>query len=160
MVLFTYTILKSDIGSCHMPIASDNNCIYVSGALTPQDSFRLLAALHNTVNVKKYQDFTLDFSSCTKAFSPQMLAVAAVCQSYWKQSIDINLKLPEERKFSRLFVNTNWANLIDFRSYEPSTFRGYTHCAGNEIHERKGVIRMCKWSIKRHTHRSQQIITR
>jgi hypothetical protein len=110
-----------------MPISSDLNKVYVYGELSSDDSIRLLAALHNIVSKKMYTDFLLDFSDCKKAFSPQMLALAATCQSYWKQGIDVELKMPNDPKLARLFKNTNWANLIDFRTYEESKFRGYTH---------------------------------
>lgn len=110
-----------------MAVVSDLNKISVTGDLTPDDGFRLLAAIHNTVESKSFRDFALDFSNCTRAFAPQMLPICAKCQYYWGQGIDIYLTLPSDGKLSRLFGNTNWAYLIDPRSHEQSRYRGYTH---------------------------------
>jgi anti-sigma regulatory factor (Ser/Thr protein kinase) len=39
---------------------------------------------------------------------------------------DISLEIPKDLKLRRLFINANWAHLIDPRQYDPSHFRGYT----------------------------------
>lgn len=56
-----------------------------------------------------------------------MLAICSQAQNYWKAGIDVSLTLPSDNELMRLFRNTNWAHLIDFRSHEESRFRGYTH---------------------------------
>lgn len=56
-----------------------------------------------------------------------MLAVCSRCLTYWKRGIDVELILPNDQTTARLFVNTNWAHLIDFRNFEESRYRGYTH---------------------------------
>jgi hypothetical protein len=40
--------------------------------------------------------------------------------------VDVDLKLPEYDRLSRIFLNANWAHLIDPRRYEPSSYRGTT----------------------------------
>ncbi len=110
-----------------MPISSELNKIKFVGELSAEENLRLLAAMYSIVEKKGFGDFTLDFSSCSKAYTSQMLLVCARCQSYWKQGIDVSLVLPADRRMERLFLNTNWAHLIDGRAYEPSRFRGYTH---------------------------------
>ena len=112
-----------------MPIASDANTISVQQELTKDDCFRLLAAMHNTVATKGYSDLTIDFTSCSRAFSPEMLTICARCLSYWRDGIDISIILPSDRRMKGLFINANWAHLIDHRSYEASRYRGYTHAA-------------------------------
>ena len=47
-------------------------------------------------------------------------------QSYLMQGVDTSLIPPVNEKLRRLFVNTNWAHLIDFRRFAESTFRGYS----------------------------------
>lgn len=56
-----------------------------------------------------------------------MLSICAQCLSYWKSGIDISLKTPSDPTMAKLFINTNWAHLIDMRGYDPSRYRGYTH---------------------------------
>ena len=106
-------------------ISSDGNRILISGDFTIQEMPRVVAAMHNTVINRGYQDITLDFRNCTRAFAGPMLGVVTRVQKYWSDGIDITLELPEQNNLRRLFLNTNWANLIDFRQYPESTFRGY-----------------------------------
>ena len=110
-----------------MPVSWDANRIVVDGFLSPHDGMRVLSGFHNIVHARGYQDITLDFTSCTNAFAPQMLAICAHAQALWKAGIDVSLIPPTDVKFGRLFVNTNWAHLIDFRGHPESRFRGYTH---------------------------------
>jgi len=110
-----------------MAISSEENRISISGEFSGEDPVRLLAAMHSIVNKRGYKDFTLDFLQCTKAFSSQMLSICTRCQQYWKESIDISLRLPTDDKMRRLFLNANWAHYIDFRNFDESRFRGYTH---------------------------------
>jgi anti-sigma regulatory factor (Ser/Thr protein kinase) len=56
-----------------------------------------------------------------------MLVICGRAQRYWKSGIDINLALPVDDKLRALFINTNWAYLIDFISFDESRYRGYTH---------------------------------
>lgn len=110
-----------------MTVFSEGNKISISGELTVNDCSRLLAAMHNEVFTKGYSDIDLNFSTCTKAFSAEMVAVCVRCLQYWKKGIDVSLTLPSDPTLSRLFKNANWAHLIDNRQFEPSRFRGYTH---------------------------------
>ena len=110
-----------------MSITSDGNRIVISGELDQSDTFRLLAAMHNSVVIKGYRDFVLDFSFCTKVHSRTMLPICSRVQHYWKSDIDISLVLPSDPRLRSLFLNTNWAFLIDFRSHGESRYRGYTH---------------------------------
>ncbi|MEM5474617.1 STAS-like domain-containing protein [Hoeflea sp. AS60] len=110
-----------------MAVSSEGNKISIQGDLVAADCARVLAAMHNEVTAKGYRDLELDFSACTKAFSAEMVAVCVRCQKYWKDGVDVSLKLPTDPKMSRLFQNANWAHLIDIRQFEPSRFRGYTH---------------------------------
>jgi hypothetical protein len=106
-----------------MAISSEGNRLFVHGELSREDSLRLLAAMHNTVASRGYTDFELNFASCLRAFSPEMLAICAQCLSYWKDGIDISLVLPNDQMMKRLFLNTGWAHLIDHRTYDPSAQR-------------------------------------
>ena len=110
-----------------MPVSWDANRINVEGVLTPSDGMRVLSGLHIIVDTKGYRDLTLDFSACFNAYAPQMLVICAQAQALWKSGVDVSLRPPADDKFRRLFVNTNWAHLIDFRSHPESRFRGYTH---------------------------------
>ena len=107
-------------------ITSDFGRILVHGEFTIREMPNLLAAMYNLTNQKGYKDIELDFTRCTSAFSSSMLPVAAYSQKYLIDKIDISLRLPDDRRMRNIFLNTNWANLIDFRQHPESTYRGYT----------------------------------
>ena len=108
-------------------LTTSSNKISVRGALRQQDLRRVLAAIHNTISVKGYKDIELDFSKCMSAFAGPMLAISSQVRSALKEGVDTDLILPEHDKLRRLFLNCNWAHLIDFRHFEPSSFKGHTH---------------------------------
>lgn len=107
-----------------MTVTSDLNQIKINGDCTTKLMPRVVAAMHKTVAVKEFQDFTLDFSKCTAAYPGSMLAIIAQAQRYMKDGIDIDLVLPTDLKLNTLFLNTNWASMIDFRHYPESRYRG------------------------------------
>lgn len=107
-----------------MAVLREKNIITITHDFTLRDLPYLLVAMHQTVKTGPYTDFTLNFESCTSATAGPMLGLVAHTQSYWNQGIDITLKLPTDSMLNKLFRNSNWAHLIDFRSFDPSTFRG------------------------------------
>ena len=81
--------------------------------------------MHNLTHGLGYQDIELDFSECTAAYGGPILALAAQTKRYRIGGLDIDLMLPKEDRLSRLFLNANWANLIDPRRYHPGNYRGF-----------------------------------
>jgi anti-sigma regulatory factor (Ser/Thr protein kinase) len=115
------------VSESRVAIVREDNRVMITGNLLPDDLARLLSNLYTIVDTKGYPDIILDFSFCTKAFSSEMLFVCAKCLNYWKRGIDVELILPTDAVLARLFQNANWAYLIDFRNYDESRFRGFTH---------------------------------
>ena len=72
-------------------ITSSGNRISVVGDFTINEMLRLIAAMHNTIHVKGYQDLVLDYSRCTKAFPGPMMATVAHAQRYLFDGIDVDL---------------------------------------------------------------------
>ena len=107
-------------------IVSENNTIKVLGDFGVREMQQMLAAMHKLTSVRGYSDLNLDFSECKSAFSGQMLGIAANVQNYLINGIDTSLIPPSDNKLRRLFINTNWAHLIDFRRFSESTYRGYS----------------------------------
>lgn len=106
-------------------ITSSGNDLFVSGDFTTREMPRLVAAMHNTVAKLGYKDLTLDFSECTSAFPGPMLALVARSQVYWKDGVDIKLSVPKLEQLKRLFLNANWAHLIDPHTYTESKYKGF-----------------------------------
>ena len=107
-------------------IVSENNTIKVLGDFGVREMQQMLAAMHNLTTMRGYSDLNIDFSDCKSVFSGQMLGIAANAQNYLINGIDTSLIPPSGNRFRRLFINTNWAHLIDFRRFSESTYRGYS----------------------------------
>ena len=107
-------------------IVSENNTIKVLGDFGVREMQQMLAAMHNLTTMRGYSDLNIDFSDCKSAFFGQMLGIAANVQNYLINGIDTSLIPPSGNRFRRLFINTNWAHLIDFRRFSESTYRGYS----------------------------------
>ena len=103
-----------------------NNRITIEGDYADNNLHYLLATIHKAVEDIGFQDLILDFSKCNRAYPSSMLATCAQVMSKRDQGVDFQLILPEDKKTSRLFNNTNWAYLLDPRMHRPSTFQGYT----------------------------------
>jgi hypothetical protein len=101
------------------------NRVSISGHLGTRDMRRVLAAMHNLKSGQGYQDIELDFTGCTAAYGGPILAIAAQTKRYLIGGLDVDLTLPKEGRLSRLFLNANWAHLIDPRRYDPGSYRGH-----------------------------------
>jgi len=105
-------------------IKSTGNVISISGQFTVAEFHRLLAAIHNLSSVRGYENIILDFSLCTSAFPGPMLAVCSQISLLKQEGVTTSLILPTTDKLSRLFLNANWAYIIDPKSFEKSVFKG------------------------------------
>ncbi len=111
----------------HAPfgLQSAGNRLSISGQLGTRDFRRVLAAMHNLTTGQGYKDIELDFTGCTAAYGGPILAIAAQTKRYLIGGLDVDLMLPKDERLSRLFLNANWANLIDPRRYEAGNYRGF-----------------------------------
>jgi hypothetical protein len=122
-------------------VHTEGNRLSIAGALTTRDFRRVLAAMHNVVDGQGYPDLELDFTECTAAYGGPILAITARTKRYQIDGKDIDLVLPKDEKLNRLFLNANWAHLIDPRRYDPGTYRGIAQIpamqfrTGQEQHE-------------------------
>jgi anti-sigma regulatory factor (Ser/Thr protein kinase)/anti-anti-sigma regulatory factor len=105
-------------------ITTKGNAIALTGTFEIGDFHRLLATIHDRIEKKGYQDVVLDFSGCTATFAGPIGAICAQACKFRHESIEFELILPEKENLRRLFINANWAHLIDPVRYEKSSFRG------------------------------------
>ena len=61
------------------------------------------------------------------AFPGFMISICSKVLSLRSEGIDVKLLLPNDPKLNKLFINTNWAYLIDPDKYNVSKFRGSAH---------------------------------
>lgn len=71
----------------------------------------------------------LDFSSCDVAFPSGVVALCAYAIRRRDEGQHITFALPQEESLARLFVNANWAHLIDPTHFEQSSYRGRSNYA-------------------------------
>ena len=111
----------------HAPlgIQTSGNRLSISGLLGTRDFRRVLSAMHKLTSGQGYQDIELDFSECTATYGGPILAIAAQTKRYLIGGMDIDLILPKDERLSRLFLNADWANLIDPRRYDAGNYRGF-----------------------------------
>lgn len=107
-------------------ITSQLNQIQFAGEF---DEFNLRGMLTTIYRLKGqgYDKVDLSFARLTHAKAPQMLPFAIYCRNLLHQGFEVRIELPDDSKLKRLFQNTNWAYLIDPRSYEPSDFHAATN---------------------------------
>jgi hypothetical protein len=100
-------------------LGREQNRITISGMFQPQDVRRVFAAIHDAVDKRGYSEFELDFSRCESAFSAAMLPLCANVLQLRSNRIDVQLKLPNSERLSRLFINTGWAHFLCPRDFSP-----------------------------------------
>lgn len=100
--------------------------ITIAGTFGAQDVRKVLAAIHDAIQIRGYSELELDFLRCTAAFSGAMLPLCAHALQLNQNRIDIRLILPESDRLQRLFSNTGWANFLCPRDHAPPNRSGIT----------------------------------
>ena len=106
-------------------IHRDRNTIKVEGSLEFNNLHFFLSQLHHAISKHGYQDIIIDFSELISGFADTLVPICADIFRYKKENINFKLNLPLDNKFKRLFINTNWAHIIDEEHHE-SVFSGYS----------------------------------
>ena len=56
-----------------------------------------------------------------------MLALVTACEHYQEGKVDFELVLPEDQALQRLFRNSNWAHIIEPKTFPASEFHSPIH---------------------------------
>ena len=105
-------------------LVTRDNVLSITGPLGMANYCRVLAAIYERTSVRGYDEITLDFSQCEAAFAGPMLALCAQVGRMKATGVECRLELPRDKSLSKLFLNANWANLIDSSTHHASRFRG------------------------------------
>ena len=90
-----------------------------------------------------YQDVILDFSICDSAFPNGMLPLLSSADLLRREHVDLSVILPEKDELRRLFLNTNWAYLLEPESYRESDTVHDRHMAAHRFtdsHEQQQLV--------------------
>jgi anti-sigma regulatory factor (Ser/Thr protein kinase) len=97
-----------------------------SGEFGADDLRRLVATLHN-LQKQSYCSANLDLKGLTRAYTPHLLPLAVYCRKLLHEGLEVRLELPSERRLNRLFMNSNWAHIIDPQGFEESQLENQQH---------------------------------
>jgi hypothetical protein len=107
--------------------------IIVEGPLSFTNLHHLLATMYSATNKAGYQDLVLDLSKCFFVLPGVILAVCAQVIQLRQNGVYSSLRLPADERLHRLFLNANWAHLLDPRAYDPSRFQGYSRLPATQF---------------------------
>jgi anti-sigma regulatory factor (Ser/Thr protein kinase) len=108
-------------------VFSNANSIALSGHFDISKIQFVTRTLRSLIEERGYQDIKLDFTDCLFTHAPPMLALITSCDHYRSQGVDFELMLPRTETLSRLFVNSNWAHIIQPERYQQSDFQSSVH---------------------------------
>lgn len=108
----------------HLDFSADGNRVVVSGLVGIENFRVLLAVIHKLTRKNGYDRVILDFSRCTAAFPGAMLPVCCFCLREQSEGVIFSLKLPDKDNLRKLFLDANWAYLIDASQTE-TLYKGY-----------------------------------
>ena len=80
-----------------------------------------------------YQDVILDFSICESAFPNGMLPLLSSADLLRRENVDLSVMLPVKEELMRLFLNTNWAYLLEPTHYSKSDTVHDRHMAAHRF---------------------------
>jgi anti-sigma regulatory factor (Ser/Thr protein kinase) len=126
-------------------IHREQDRIVFEGELYIGDLLGPIAVLHQAVTAG-FGDLILDFSQCTAAFAPPILALCAQVMKLRNTGVEFHVELPEKVELARLFRNANWAHFLSPDENPPSEFKGFTQVPAthftNDVEQRQAVNRI------------------
>ena len=105
-------------------IEKDGNRIIVKGNVFRGDLRFLCSALYQTIEIRKWSDVMLDFSTCAGVAEAVMLPLMPIIADYRKKGVSFQLIEPQDDNLQRLFFNTNWAHYIDPDKHDRTSHEG------------------------------------
>ena len=80
-----------------------------------------------------YEDVVLDFSTCKSAYPDGMIPLLSSADALRRDRIDVSVQLPEGPELDRLFLNTNWAHILDPKRFRKSDTEHDRHLAAQRF---------------------------
>lgn len=97
----------------------EDNRIFFTERVDPRAHGQFMWCLHDCLE-KGYEDVLLDLSQCEAAFQNGVLPLIASIDNLRRERKDVSVTLPADEYIQRLFLNTNWAHLLEPDRYAPS----------------------------------------
>ena len=100
-------------------VVRDGNEIHFVDRVNALAHRQFMWCLHDC-RERGYEDVVLDFSKCESAFPIGMLPLLSTADALRRETIDVSVRLPDEDKLQRLFLNTNWAHFLEPARFQKS----------------------------------------
>lgn len=113
-------------------VVRDNNRIRFTGRVNPYAHRQFMWCLYDCRRLG-YQDVILDFSICESAFPNGMLPLLSSADLLRRENVDLSVILPGKEELMRLFLNTNWAYLLEPAHYSKSDTVHDRHMAAHRF---------------------------
>ncbi len=97
-------------------IETNRNHLIVRGNFGHEYLSVACATMHKLIH-QGYDSIVFDFTKLETAYAQDMLPFAFACRAKYASGIKTLLELPEDTKLKNLFINCNWAHLIDPLAY-------------------------------------------
>ena len=100
-------------------VQREDNRIFFTERVDPRAHGQFMWCLHDCLE-KGYKDIVLDLSQCDAAFQNGVLPLIASVDNLRRERKEVSVTLPTTEYIRRLFLNTNWAHLLESDRYAPS----------------------------------------
>ncbi len=100
-------------------VQREDNRIFFTERVDPKAHGQFMWCLHDCLE-KGYEDVFLDLSQCEAAFPNGVLPLIASIDNLRREHKEVSVTLPASEYIQRLFLNTNWAHLLEPDRYAPS----------------------------------------
>lgn len=118
----------------HRPwiVRRDRNQISFTRGVGPRAHREFMWCLHDC-REKGYEEIEIDLTACETAFPDGMLPLIAGVDALRREGLEISVVLPADLELERLFINTNWAHLLQPDRYDPSETTHVRHVAARRF---------------------------
>lgn len=115
-------------------VVRNGNRIRFVGKVNAYAHYQFMWCLYDSLR-RGYEDVVLDFSTCKSAFPDGMIPLLSSADALRRDRIDVSVQLPERPELERLFLNTNWAHILDPKRFRRSDTDHDRHLAAQRFRD-------------------------
>lgn len=113
-------------------VVREDNLIRFVGRVDEPAHRQFMWCVHECLR-RGYMDVVFDFSKCESAFPRGMLPILSSADTLRRDTVDVSIRLPEDTVLERLFLNTNWAHLLEPERFQKSDTAHDRHLASQRF---------------------------
>ena len=113
-------------------VTRNQGVIFFLGKIDDYAHRQFMSCLHD-FHERGYRDLVLDFSSSEAAFPNGMIPLLSWADVLRREDISVTIKLPQEARLKRLFLNANWAHFLEPDRFPESGISHGRHLAARRF---------------------------